>query len=191
MSFFLSIEARAEGLMPFLLYNLEGPPGREQYTGPRPCQLAGRKGPFAHLVAVQNPEKQVPFGWHATAEELIAYQGGSPSARAIVLDLKPNAPDEVSLYRLLDVWGYSYHDWTALAVRLQALVTDRREPNPARFKKGFVDGADNHRLAGEFLYVYGGVTGGHWNWGKVGHVNGVLLWKDAFDFLSAGLSKGL
>jgi hypothetical protein len=177
--------------MAFHLYDLSGPRGRERYTRVHPFPLAGKKGPLAQLVAMRNEQKSVPFGWHSTSDELITLHGGTPTTQAIVIDLKPNVPNNVSLYRLLDVWGYSYTNWTPLAFRLQALFVDRHEPDPTAFKRSFVDAGEDHRLAGEFLYVHGGVTGGDWNWGKVGHVNGVLLWKEAFDFLYTGLSQGM
>src|SRR5437870_5617401 len=147
--------------MPFLLYEVDGPQGQEKYTWVHPFRLAGKNGSLAQVVVMRNPQKAVPFGWHATSEELIQLQGGKSSSQAVVIDMKPNVQKNVSLYRLLDVWGYSFANWTPLALRLQALFVDRLEPKPAEFKKSFVDPAEDHRLAGEFLYVHGGVTDGH------------------------------
>ncbi len=177
--------------MPFLLYDLDGPPGREKYTLVSTFQLSGTRGAMARLVAARNVEKQVPFSWHATAAELIAVGRGQPTTQAIVIDLKPKVANNVSLFRLLDVWGYSYGSWTPLALRLQGLMADRQEPDPVAFKKSFIDPGDDHSLVGEFLYVQGGVNSGKWTWGMVGRVNGALLWKNAFDFLTGALARGL
>jgi hypothetical protein len=105
-----------------------------------------------------------------------------------VVDLKPRVAGNVSVFRLLDVWGYSEDQWTPLALRLQAIFSDRDEPNPL-FKNSFVDPGTDHTLVREFLYVQGGVSSGTWNWGMVGRVNGALLWPDAFDFLVTALRK--
>jgi hypothetical protein len=100
-------------------------------------------------------------------------------------------PENVSLFRLLDVWGYSCPLWTPLALRLQGLFVDVEHDDPAGFKQFFSWNANKDDLVGEFLYVQGGTRGGTWNWGQVGSVNGALLWRDAFDYLSSELSKAL
>ena len=105
--------------------------------------------------------------------------------------MKPRVAGNVSLYRLLDVWGFSYDSWTPLAIRLRALFGDRQEANPLAFKNSFVDPGIDHSLVGEFLYVQGGVSKGTWNWGQVGRVNGALLWRDAFDFLTTALHRSI
>jgi hypothetical protein len=109
---------------------------------------------------------------------------------ALVIDLKPNVKRNVSLYEVLDVWGYSYHTWTPIAVCLRELYVDDEREDASTFKDQF-DHAGTGHLVGEFLYVQGGVGGGTWNWGMVGRVNGALLWRDAFAFLSGALGKRL
>jgi hypothetical protein len=177
--------------MPFMLYHITGESGREQYRFVRGIGLAGRSGALANFSRSLNPEKRIPFKWHATSKKLIQLLGGSPTEQVIVLDLKPRAAGKVSLYRLLDVWGFSYADWTPLALRLRVLFANRKEANPFAFKNSFVDPGTEHSLVGEFLYVQGGVSEGAWNWGKVGSVNGALLWSDAFEFLSTALKPSI
>lgn len=60
-----------------------------------------------------------------------------------------------------------------------------------KFKKQFDDRGADGSLVGEFLHLQGGVTGGTWNWGKVGRVNGALLWNDAFTYLVGDLRMKL
>jgi hypothetical protein len=146
--------------MPFMLYCVTGEPGREQYTFDRGIRVAGRSGPLAMISRSANSEHRIPFEWHATSDEIIRLLGGSPSTQAIVIDLRPRVAGNVSLYRLLDVWGFSYASWTPLAIRLRGLFSDRQEANPLAFKNSFVDPGTDHSLVGEFLYVQGGVSKG-------------------------------
>lgn len=177
--------------MPFMLYDTDVLPVGLRYNFRQVISLAGSAGPLATFARATNPAKNVPFAWHAREEGLVAHFGGQPAKQAIVIDLKPRVSGNVSLYRLLDVWGYSLASWTPLALRLQALFVDYQEPNPHVFKNSFVDPGTDHALIGEFLYMQGGVLSGKWTWGMVGRVNGALLWKDAFVFLSEGLAKSL
>ena len=177
--------------MPFMLYDVIADASQDRYTFAREIKLAGPSGPLAVFSRKANPEQRVPFGWHATEGDIIRLLGGLPATQAIVIDLKPRVAGNVSLYRLLDLWGYSDENWTPLALRLEVLFGDREEPNPLVFKNSFVDPRTDHSLVGEFLYVKGGVSKGTWNWGMVGRVNGALLWRDAFDFLVSSLQEAL
>jgi hypothetical protein len=152
-------------------------------------KLAGKHGPIATYVQSQNRASTVPYPWHATAGDLIQLLGADPQRQALVVDLKPGVVDNVSLYRLLDVWGFSDKNWTPLALRFISLFVDREEANPVAFKNSFVDDGSGHNWVGEFLYVRGGVHSGSWNWGMVGRVNGALLWPEAFAFLSKSLAE--
>ena len=177
--------------MPFMLYNISGESGREQYAFNRGIQLAGESGPLAKYCRALNPEKRIPLKWHVTSKKIIQILGGAPTEHAIVFDSKPGSTSRVSLYRLLDVWGFSYANWTPLAIRLRTLFADRKEANPFTFKNSFLDPGTEHSLVGEFLHVQGGVSEGAWNWGKVGRAHGALLWSDAFDFLSTALKQSI
>jgi len=77
------------------------------------------------------------------------------------------------------------------ALQLDALFSDRYEEDKDKFKASFVKEAAEQEVVGEFLYVQGGTTGGTWNWGKVGSVNGALLWPDAFAYLCGELTRVL
>ncbi len=175
--------------MPFILYDVARINGQEQYNYVRELKLDKGSGPIAKHVSLKNTNQKVPFEWHASAEDLIVLSGGSPMQQAIVIDLKPSVPGNVSLYHLLDVWGFSYSDWTPLALCLRPLFVDHIDPNPIKFKRSFLYKGTKFSLVGEFLYMQGGVSSGTWNWGKVGRVNGALLWHDAFKYLSRSLDE--
>jgi len=177
--------------MPFMLYDVAALQGRKQYTLVRTIPLAGKTGPLAAIQRSKNPSGATPFPWHATSTEIVAAIAGTSPTQEIVIDLKPNVVKNVSLYRLLDIWGFSYRDWTPLAVRLESLFEDLGHNEPQQFKASFSDADANRSLVGEFLYVQGGTAGGSWIWGRVGSVNGALLWRDAFDYLSGKLNEAL
>jgi hypothetical protein len=62
--------------------------------------------------------------------------------------------------------------------------------SPIVMKKTRTSSAERD-VVGEFLYVQGGTTGGTWNWGPVGSVNGALVWPDAFAYLCGELTRVL
>jgi hypothetical protein len=175
--------------MPFLLFDVTQTGVSKQYTLVRTVPIAGKAGPLAATQRSKNTKGVTPFPWHAPAAEIVAAIGGAPT-QEILIDLKPNATD-VHLYRLLDVWGFSYEHWTPLGLVLEALFTGRTHNAPAHFKASFDDHDAERDIVGEFLYVQGGTAGGTWSWGRVGSVNGVLLWRDAFDYLSGEIKKTL
>src|SRR5262245_12447506 len=110
--------------MPFMLYNVSAAPVRGSfYHYVRTVSLAGKSGPLARIQRNRNSAGKCPFTWHVTAADIVAAIGGQ-SDQEIVIDLKPTVTGNVSLYRLLDIWGFSYAEWTPLAVRLECLFAD-------------------------------------------------------------------
>ena len=174
--------------MPFFLYSHE-PVGRHR----RYCllkqirPLAGR-GPLVRAIKKGMPSKG-PYKWHRSPADIISEMGVDPSNHEIIIDLNPRR--DVSLYLLKEVWGYTYEQWTPIAVLLQSLYVDLRHRNPSQFKRVFDDKEAEKELVGEFLYLRGGTKSGTWNWGPVGSVNAPLLWKDSFQYLAGALSKYL
>ncbi len=154
-------------------------------------QLAGTSGPLRRYHDVVTQAASTPHGWHAAEADLLTYVPGANSHSAIVIDLKPRQAANVSLYRLRDVWGFSYDWWTPLALHLETLFVDFAADDPSAFKREFTIQRTEGERVGEFLYLQGGTHGGTWNWGMVGRVNGALLWRDAFEYLAGELGKAI
>jgi hypothetical protein len=172
--------------MSFLLYDVEK--ATQQYTlAQEDVNIAGA---LAAIVKTRNTTGESPYKWEATAADIVAALHGM-AGQEIVIDLKPNISQNVSLYRLVCVWGFSSAYWTPLALLLETLFSDRKEQDAQGFKKQFKATEADKSLVGEFLYIQGGVKGGKWNWGKVGSVNGALLWSDAFTYLTGKLGEKL
>jgi hypothetical protein len=177
--------------MPFMLYDTpQTRAGKKMYTKVRTVRIAGKKGPLFAIHEKKNPKKKSPFKWHATADEIVVAIGGR-ATQEILINLKPNVAKNVSLYRLVDVWGFSYERWTPLALRLEVLFADLPHEDPEKFMNSFEIKNRKRDCVGEFLYVQGGTDRGTWNWGRVGNVNGTLLWRPAFHYLCSELERTL
>ena len=158
--------------MPFFLYALDS--GRGEYRQVREIGLSGRESPFRTVSAEAGQE------WRATDERILSLLGVErPVEHRILIDLKPSDRSRVSLYRLRDVWGYSYEGWTPVALRLEGMLVDEDQDNPSTFKQAFKAPLETGDFVFEFLYLNGGTKRGKWTWGPVGRVNGALLWPDA------------
>jgi len=175
--------------MPFMLYDVSQEEGYREYTYVRRVKVGGSRGPLAVIQRKRNTSRQSPFSWHAAAADIVAEIPGANQTQEIIIDLKPNVSKNVSLFRLLDVWGFSYNEWTPLALMLETIFAARKEEDVEGFKRRFDDRQADRSRVGEFLYLRGGVSGGNWNWGRAGMVNGALLWKNAFTYLASSLKN--
>jgi hypothetical protein len=170
--------------MAFLLYTEDGS-GRW-----RQVQAIKLLPSIADFVAsVWKPRKTV-LSWHMSESALTSRASrlhGLPNQKYfVVIDLKPTADRNVSLYRIQNVWGVTTKTWTPLALRLQGLYVDRDTANPSRFKTSFrpPNEAQRQNQIHEFLYCgHSNGISDKWRWGRSGAVNGALLWPDAFNYL--------
>jgi hypothetical protein len=170
--------------MPFFLYALDSQRG--EYRQVREVSLSGKASPFRTVSAEAGQE------WHASEERILSLLGVErPDEHRILIDLKPGDKSTVSLYRLRDVWGYSYKDWTPLALRLESLLVDEPQDNPSTFKQVFCGPLRTKDFIYEFLYLNGGTKSGKWTWGLVGRVNGTLLWPDALRYFLKAINRQL
>ena len=177
--------------MPFYLYKTTGEAPETTYQQLNEIKLAGSYGPIARYAREKNAGRPAPWEWHVTERDLLVASDQQPDGHAIVIDLKPRATRNVSLFRLTDVWGFTCDDWTPIALRLSALFIDEEREGPDAFKKDFTYHGDYHEVVGEFLYLMGGATSGTWNWGMVGRVNGALLWPPALKYLATSLMDAI
>jgi hypothetical protein len=171
--------------MPFYLYEIQG----------RTCTQLSRQSLLGVLREFAG--EQVGSGnwkWHAREEDLLRGMGAETAKNhAVIIDLKPDAARNISLYEIEDVWGHSTEDWTPLALRLTPLFVDRKHKNPDRFKRRFPmpsAGAieDNGGPIHEFLYAnHREGIAGSWRWGRNGVVNATLLWPETFEYFVSSI----
>ncbi len=101
-----------------------------------------------------------PVRWCATEADLLDILGYTYPDHRLVVDMKPDNPDVVSLYELKKVWGVTYvhgNPWTVVMLQLEALWVDYHPPvgtTVAAFKACFPDPSTKPRaLVHEFLYL--------------------------------------
>ena len=164
------------------LYTLADEPGNTVYQLTRRIKLTAESGAIASFI--REARGTDPGGWRMSERDLLVGVGGAPESDAVVVDLKPNARDIVSLYLMRGIVGYSYAEWTPLSFLFERLFDDQPERDPERFKQRFTRG-EGFRGARAVSFVYlrhGTQRGEAWNWGHIGRVNGAILFADAWRY---------
>jgi hypothetical protein len=122
--------------MPFLLYqHWPNDAGSRIFRQVKQVALGGRRGPIAAHVA-DECGGEPGCRWHMTNERLLE-QLCKPTEHAVLIDLKANAKVNVSLYRLTDMWGFSYREWTPICLRLETFFRDKMVRDPDEYKREF------------------------------------------------------
>jgi len=158
---------------------------RYWYKG-RACLFGCRKGFIPWLLSFKiPPEQEEPYRWHV---DVVTELGARPEypGNTLIIDLKPKQnKTNVSLYEVMDVWGYSSSGWSPILLRLNGLFVDA---NPAS-----IDRMDFVRreveLEGpiyEVLYLDGSVKSGKiigsWKPPPASPTNSALLWPDTLNY---------
>jgi hypothetical protein len=173
--------------MPFVVYRKE----KNFLIKEKEVPLAGKKGPIFSIVTKRADkekwqerykEEDYGIGWEITEKDLLEELNFNSESFSLVIDLKPSVKNNVSLYYLRRIWGYSYSSWTPIALQLETIYVDKEVENSEEFKKKIVIPRHKGDIVHEFLYLKGGIKEGSWVWGRTGSVNGCLLWPDAFNF---------
>ena len=118
--------------------------------------LGGNKwGVIREYLDKTKPSRlSVPYKWHFPIEKglkQLEYDENS-----ILIDAKPHKEGNVSLYEILDIWGYTTRTWTPILLRLKALLVD--EEASYYDKKQFkITGYPNIETVLTFLYLRGGI----------------------------------
>lgn len=158
-----------------------------RYQLAEPVSLFGRNsGLIPWLLQTQTlPSQNEPYPWHLDIEKALAKTDKYRDS-TLVIDLKPKQhKTNVSLYELLDVWGYSYYGWTPILLHLEGLFVDE-DPSTVN-KDDFVRVDDEMKdPIYEFLYLDGSIENGKikgtWNPPPVSPTNAVLLWPYALKY---------
>jgi hypothetical protein len=126
-----------------------------------------------------------PYAWHIDIVPELDAQADYRSS-SLIIDLKPKQnKSNLSLYEVLDVWGWSEHGWTPILLRLNGLFVDE---NPETFNRD--DFVRNHTdIDGpiyEFLYLSGSVKNGKlyglWIAPPASPTNAALLWPETLNY---------
>lgn len=123
--------------------------------------------------------------WHLDVRACLAEHQEYADA-SLLIDLKPKQnKTNLSLYEVLDVWGFSSNGWTPILLRLSGLFVDADPASADRndfvLRKSAISGPIY-----EFLYLDGtirtGCLSGRWTPPPVSPTNSALLWPDALRY---------
>jgi hypothetical protein len=150
------------------------------------CSLFGcNEGFIPWLLAKRIPANQnEPYKWYLPIGE--ALNATEYRDSTLVIDLKPKQQKtNLSLYEVLDVWGYSDAGWTPILLHLSGLFVDS-DPTEVNRKVFAVPDAERQEPIYEFLYLNGGISTGRlsgpWNAPPASPTNGALLWPETLNF---------
>ena len=169
--------------MPFYIYSVEHAMQRvARYTRRQSASLAGTKKGLIYK-SIKDRLSEPVGAWTISQEELLRSGGIDPGAHCLASDVTPNRATDVTIMSIDHVSGWSYPEWTPLLLHLNVLIDDEFPESQAEEVRQSFDQADREtERVLTFSYLRGGHKGGSWTWGRVGQVNGPLLWADAMDF---------
>ena len=160
--------------------------GRSSYRFAERCSLFGcNEGYIPWLLAKSTPTVQgEPYKWHIPIQS--ALDSTKYRDSTLVIDLKPKQQKtNLSLYELLDVWGYSDSGWSPILLHLRGLFVDADPATIDRNNFSVVDG-DREQPIYEVLYLDGSVSKGkliaRWNAPPASPTNAALLWPDTLRY---------
>lgn len=144
------------------------------------------------LLQKQLPaEVTQPVAWKLDLKNAFEKEGLADSV--LIINLKPNSKQaNLSLYELVNVWGYSASGWTPIMIYIRGLFIDE---DPQLF-----DDRDFFRKAEEIadpifsmMYLRGtielGKITGKWTPPGPSPTNSVLLWPNTFEYFSSEAKK--
>ena len=100
-----------------------------------------------------------PYKWHVEIQRGMS-QDDKLAGFTVIIDLKPKQNKEnISLYELMDVWGYSDSGWSPILLHLHGLLVDE-DPNGIDRSKFSIEDYDREGPIYEFMYLNGSVSDG-------------------------------
>lgn len=151
------------------------------------CFFGYKDGYIPWLLSPKIPASQgEPYPWHVSVTSDLNEREEQYRGSTLVIDLKPKQKkDNLSLYEVLDVWGYSDAGWTPIMLRLSGLFVD---VDPTKFNRNDFSVKDEARQEPiyEFLYLAGSVADGKlvkkWAPPPASPTNAALLWPDTLKY---------
>ena len=114
--------------MPFYVYKTYIENDQKKYCDKEGVSLAGRNSgiipKFFFSLCKNIGASLEPISWHASSRDLIEIMDLNPENHSIVIDLKPDDKNNISLYELEDIWGFTDDGWTPLLLKLKALLIE-------------------------------------------------------------------
>ena len=139
-----------------------------------------------------------PYKWHIELQHALS-QDEKLAGLTVIIDLKPKQNKEnISLYELMDVWGYSDSGWSPILVHLHGLLVDE-DPNRIDRNQFPIKDIDREGPIFEFMYLNGSVSDGHsvsegqlvgrWTSPPASPTNAALLWPEPLRYFLGCISS--
>ena len=161
------------------------------------CFFGCRQGIIPWLLRNRIPALQgEPYRWHLPIRDSLngARWGSTDYTRsALIIDLKPTQRgSNLSLYEIVDVWGYSYSGWSPILLRLSGLFIDE-VPTTIDRNRFVIKDSDRVEPIYEFLYLAGSVVRGQldglWTAPPVSATNAALLFPESLSYFLHCIEK--
>jgi hypothetical protein len=175
----------------FALYRKGKKPGQWRFH--REVNIAGSlAGSISDQAKMLKPASKEAMPWDLSGEGLrkavMEKFGveGSPVDFRVVIDATWGREDAL-LLEIVNVFGYSYNNWTPLMLQMTELAEVGKRPNGPRtpIESVHFDESESLQHMHEFLYLQCGhaLGEGRRAWGRQGFTNAALLWPDALTHL--------
>jgi hypothetical protein len=169
----------------YCLYNFQRQENTKNFQFYKETHLFGRnKGLIAQILKEKRPcTGSIGCKWQINLENDLPVIG--LESRVIVVDLKPYATGNLSLYELVNVFGYSFSGWTPMMLHLKTIFVD--EEGHSDQKKAFEISEDRQENVFTFAHVMDGwIKNGEligiWTPPRPSSTNSALLWDDVFEY---------
>ena len=181
-----AVEPSSGGETVYALYKKNRQKDQTRYQFSQKVPLFGcDEGFIPRLLGKQIPDAQKePYLWHLQIENALA-KAEYPNS-TLVIDPKPKQKKtNLSLYEVLEVWGYSAAGWTPVLLHLSRLFVDE---DPQKFDRNDFWIRDDKRDEPIYavLYLDGTISNGkfigRWNAPPASPTNAALLWPDTLRY---------
>ncbi|SHK57644.1 hypothetical protein [Alicyclobacillus tolerans] len=125
-----------------------------------------------------------PFEWYVHVSDLIRTL--SLDGNALVIDVKPNSKELLTLFKIQEIVGLSSNGWTPILLKLQEILVDE---DVSRYDRtNFTLNDYQGSTVYTFLYLMGTVKNGEiigqWTFPRPGSTNSVLLWRETWEYFN-------
>ena len=172
--------------------------GRSSYRFAEKIHLFGCNNGFIPWLLERriSPSQGEPFKWHIPIGESlngVTKNNTDCNGSALIIDLKPKQnKNNLSLYELEDVWGYSNDGWSPILLRLCGLFVDA-DPKGVDREKFAISDTEREGPIYEFMYLTGSVKDGKldgsWNAPPASPTNAALLWPEALTYFFESIRR--
>jgi len=169
----------------FCLYKIETSQGKKRYVFDKETHLFGcNKGLMVQILKADPPISQgEAVKWQINLIRDLPKIGIHD--KTLVIDLKPNAKNNLSLYELVNIFGFSAHGWTPMLLHLKSIFVD--DEGPEEMKKMI----EISEFSQDDIFTFAHVMDGSIEMGRVvgkwvaprpSSTNSALLWDSVFEY---------